>query len=299
MTRPLALIGPTASGKSHLALEVAERLGGVELLSVDSMQVYRGMDIGTAKPTLDERRRVPHYLIDLLEPHEEATVSWFQSEAHVARDEVADRGAVPVFVGGTGLYLRAVIDDLEIPGQWPEVVSELDTEPDTRALHRRLDELDSVAASRMDPDNRRRVIRALEVTIGGGRPFSDYGPGLDHYPSSEVVQVGVAVDRARLAERIAVRFDQQLEGGLVEEVARLDRRPEGWSRTAAQALGYKELLDHVRHGVALEQCRDLAITRTRRFAVRQERWFRRDPRIVWIDADQADPVGAVLGAWSP
>jgi tRNA dimethylallyltransferase len=280
-------------------MELADRLGGVELLSVDSMQVYRGMDIGTAKPTAEERRRVPHHLIDLCDPHEEATVSWFQSEAHATRDAVARRGAIPVFVGGTGLYLRAVIDDLEIPGQWPDLVRELDLEPDTRALHRRLGELDSVAAARMEPDNRRRVIRALEVTIGGGRRFSDYGPGLDHYPPTEVVQIGLAIDRTQLARRIEARFDRQLEAGLVDEVERLDRRPEGWSRTAAQALGYKELLDHVRHGADLGRCRDLAITRTRRFAVRQERWFRRDPRIIWVEAGNADPVGAILDAWSP
>jgi tRNA dimethylallyltransferase len=225
--RPLAIVGPTASGKSALAMALAERNGGIELLSIDSMQVYRGMDIGTAKPSPDDRSRVRHHLIDLLDPDEESSVSWFQDAAASARSDVEARGASPVYVGGTGLYHRAVLDDLDIPGQWPEVAAELEAEPDTSGLHSRLAALDPVAASRMEPGNRRRVVRALEVTIGGGRPFSEYGPGLDHYPSSDVIQIGLRVERAATAARVAARFDRQLEAGLVDEVARLDARPQG------------------------------------------------------------------------
>jgi tRNA dimethylallyltransferase len=298
MMRPLAIVGPTASGKSALALALAERTERVELLSIDSMQVYRGMDIGTAKPSVEEQARVPHHLLDLLDPDEEASVSWFQAEASRVRDDLQERGATPLYVGGTGLYHRAVVDDLDIPGQWPDVAAELEAEPDTSGLHSRLTELDPVAAARMDPENRRRVVRALEVTIGGGRRFSDYGPGLDRYPPSDVVQIGLRVERAGTAARVAERFDHQLRAGLVDEVARLDERPQGWSRTAAQALGYRELLEHVRHGRPLDECRDLAISRIRRFATRQERWFRRDPRVTWVDADRGDLVDVVAGLWS-
>jgi tRNA dimethylallyltransferase len=295
---PLAIVGPTASGKSALAMALAERIEGVELLSIDSMQVYRGMDIGTAKPSVEERSRVRHHLIDLVDPDEESSVSWFQDAATNARRDVEARGASPVYVGGTGLYHRAVLDDLEIPGQWPAVATELEAEPDTSALHSRLATLDPIAASRMDPGNRRRVLRALEVTLGAGRPFSSYGPGLDHYPSSDVIQIGLRVERTATAARVETRFDRQLEAGLVDEVARLDARPQGWSRTAAQALGYRELLEHVRHQRPLEECREQALARIRRFATRQDRWFRRDPRVVWMDANRPDLVDAVLSVWS-
>jgi tRNA dimethylallyltransferase len=298
MMRPLAIVGPTASGKSRLAMSLAERIDGVELLSIDSMQVYRGMDIGTAKPSVDEQSRIPHHLLDILDPDEESSVSWFQAEAMKVREDLAARAATPVYVGGTGLYHRAVVDDLDIPGQWPDVAAELEAEPDTSGLHSRLVQLDPVAASRMDPGNRRRVVRALEVTIGGGRRFSDYGPGLDRYPPSDVVQVGLRVERAVTAASVEERFDSQLHDGFVEEVATLDARPEGWSRTAAQALGYRELIEHVRHGRPLDECRDLAISRIRRFATRQDRWFRRDPRVAWIDANRPDLVDAVLSVWS-
>jgi tRNA dimethylallyltransferase len=298
MMRPLAIVGPTASGKSALAMALAERTERVELLSIDSMQVYRGMDIGTAKPSTEEQRRVPHHLLDLLDPDEEASVSWFQVEATRVRDDLQERGATPIYVGGTGLYHRAVVDDLDIPGQWPDVAAELQAEPDTAGLHSRLVELDPVAAARMEPENRRRVVRALEVTIGGGRRFSEYGPGLDRYPPSDVVQIGLRVERAVTATRVEERFDHQLRAGFVDEVSRLDQREEGWSRTASQALGYRELLEHVRDGRSLDECRDLAISRIRRFATRQERWFRRDPRVTWVDADRPDLVDVVLARWS-
>lgn len=280
----VAVVGPTASGKSALALALARARPGTELVSVDSMQVYRGMDVGTAKPSRREQAEVPHHLIDLVDPEQEFGLADFQRAGSAALADVGRRGARAVLVGGTGLYLRALVDALQIPGQYPEVRAELDAEPDTLVLHRQLVGLDPVAAARMEPTNRRRVLRALEVTIGAGRPFSSFGPGLEAYAAVPCLLVGVRVPRPELDERIGRRLEAQLADGFVEEVRALDERPEGISRTAAQALGYRELLAHVRGECSLDAAIELATVRTRQFARRQERWFRRDPRIVWIDA---------------
>ena len=285
--RPLVIVGPTASGKSDLAMGVARLIDGAEIVTLDSMQVYRGMDIGTATPTTAEQAEVRHHLIDLADPSEEFAVAELQAQAAVAIDHVRSRGAVPVLVGGTGLYVRAVIDELRIPGRYPEVRVELEAEPDTAALHLRLVDLDPVAASRMEPTNRRRIIRALEVTIGSGRPFSSYGPGLAHYPATPFVQVGLRWERDRLDERISARYQRQMAEGFLDEVRSLAGQP--ISRTASQALGYKELLAHLRGETTLDEALELAIVRTRRFARRQERWFRRDPRIHWLDAPTTPP----------
>ena len=287
------IVGPTASGKSEVAMGVARLIGGAEIVTLDSMQVYRGMDIGTATPSAAEQAEVPHHLIDLVDPCEEFAVAQLQDRAHAVIDEIRDRGAVPVLVGGTGLYVRAVIDDLRIPGRYTEVRAELEAEPDTAALHRRLVDLDPVAAGRMEPTNRRRIVRALEVTIGSGEPFSSYGPGLGHYPVTPFVQVGLCWDRDQLDERIAARYERQLADGFLDEVRSLAERP--ISRTASQALGYKELLRHVQGEMTLDEALDLAVVRTRRFARRQERWFRRDPRVHWLDAP-ATPADA-LSVW--
>ena len=287
------IVGPTASGKSDLAMGVARLIGGAEIVALDSMQVYRGMDVGTATPTAAEQAEVPHHLINLVDPSEEFAVADLQARARTVIGEICDRGGVPVLVGGTGLYVRAVIDDLKIPGRYPEVRAELETDSDTAALHRRLIDLDPVAAGRMERTNRRRIVRALEVTVGSGEPFSSYGPGLGHYPPTPFVQVGLRWDRGRLDERIAVRYRRQLAGGFFDEVRALSERP--ISRTASQALGYKELLDHLRGDTTLDEALDLAVVRTRRFARRQERWFRRDPRIGWLDAPTT-PADA-LSAW--
>ena len=276
-------------------MALARAVPGIEIVSVDSMQVYRGMDIGTAKPTRAEQHEVPHHLIDIADPSEDFTVVRFRRAADDALAGIAERGHRAVLVGGTGLYLRAVIDRLEPPGEWPEIRAELESQADAVALHARLDEIDPLAASRMTPTNRRRVIRALEVSLGSGRPFSSYGPGLTTYDSSRVVQVGMRVPRAVLTDRIRDRFGAQMKAGFLDEVAALAARPEGLSRTASQALGYRELLAHLRGDIGLDRAVDLAITRTRQFAVRQERWFRRDPRITWLDEeDTANQVEAVL-----
>ncbi len=288
---PLAILGPTASGKSALAMALARHRADVELISVDSMQVYRGMDIGTAKPTAAERAEVPHHLLDLVDPWDEFDVSTFQDAARSALADVHSRGRLPVLVGGTGLYLRAVVDELRVPGRYPEVLAELEAEPDTEALHRRLVDLDPVAASRMEPTNRRRVLRALEVTVGSGQRFSEAGDGFGTYPPTPIRMIGLWQPRAVLAQRIADRYRQQLAHGFVDEVHTLAAGP-SLSRTAAQALGYRELLAHVRGEMALDSAVELAVIRTRQFARRQRVWFRKDPRITWLGSDR-DPMVAL------
>jgi tRNA dimethylallyltransferase len=292
----VALVGATASGKSAVALTVARRRGDCEIVSVDSMCVYRGMDIGTSKPDAAARAAVPHHLLDLVDPDEEFTVTQFQEAARVALAAIAARGHHALLVGGTGLYLRAVVDDLVIPARYPEVAAALDAElDDGRAqvieLHARLAALDPVGASRMEPTNRRRVVRALEVTLGSGRPFSTFGPGLEAYPVSDVAQVGLALSPEETDRRIADRFAAMVEAGLVDEVRALAARPRGMSRTARQALGYREVLAHVEEGRPLDECLDEAMRRTRQYARRQASWFRRDPRVVWAGSE---PEAAAL-----
>jgi tRNA dimethylallyltransferase len=294
---PLAIVGTTASGKSSLAMALARHRGDVELVSVDSMQVYRGMDIGTAKPTQAEQAEVRHHVIDLVDPWERFEVHSFQRAVAAALHDIAERDRRAVLVGGTGLYLQAVIDGFEIPGQFPDVAAELEAEDDTAALHARLAELDPVAASRMEPSNRRRIVRALEVTLGSGRPFSSYGPGVGTRPDTPVRQVGIRLPQPVVGDRIAARYDQQMADGFLAEVQRLATGPP-LSRTAAQALGYRELLAYLAAEEAgapapsVDDALDEAVRRTRVFARRQRAWFRRDPRITWLDADadaDADP----------
>ena len=275
-------------------MAVARTLGDVDLVSIDSMQVYRGMDVGTAKPTRVEREQVPHHLLDLVDPSFDFTVADFKGAHEEAIVAIAAAGCRALLVGGTGLYHRVVIDDFDLPGQWVEVRTELDAEADTVALHGRLTALDPVAAAKMEPTNRRRVVRALEVTIGSGRPFSSFGPGVDDYPATPVVQIGLRWPREAVAERIAARVRRMVADGLVAEVAAIESAS-GFSRTAAQALGYKEILDALAGRIGEDEAIDRIITRTRQFAVRQERWFRRDPRVRWIDIEH-DPVAEAAGA---
>ena len=286
------IVGATASGKSAIALEVARRRPGVELVSMDSMALYRGMDIGTASPTLAERNEVPHHLLDIVDPTEEFTVSEFQKAASGALNDITDRGQRAVMVGGTGLHVRAVVDDLEIPGRYDEVRAALEADDDTSGLYARLVALDPVAAGRMEATNRRRVVRALEVTLGSGRPFSSFGPGLEAYPATPFTQVGLRVDREVMDRRIAERYQRQLDDGFLDEVRALEGLDGGLSRSAAQALGYKELLAHLRGDCTLEDAVSDAVVATQRFARRQERWFRRDPRIEWFDVAD-DPLEAL------
>lgn len=286
-------------------MAVARRLAPatpVELVCVDSMTVYRQMDLATAKPTAAARAEVPHHMLDLVDPDEEFTVSQFQRAARGALEAIAARRHRALLVGGTGLYLRAVVDELTLPGRWPEVAAPLERQADRpgglEALHRRLAELDPLAASRIAPANRRRVVRALEVTVGSGRPFSSFGPGLEAYPPTGFVLIGLPYVPEVVDRRIQERFCAWMGAGLLDEVRALAGRPEGLSRTARQALGYRELLAHVEGGAPLEACLDEAVRRTRSFARRQWSWFRRDPRICWVAEDQ-DPVAVVAKALQP
>jgi len=250
------------------------------------MCVYRGMDIGTSKPDAEARAAVPHHLLDMVDPDEDYTVTRFQQAAREALAAIEGRGHHALLVGGTGLYLRSIVDDLTIPARYPDVAAVLEAKLDEgRAslsdLHAQLGVLDPLGARRMEPTNRRRVVRALEVTIGSGRPFSEFGPGLEAYPSSGVAQVGIARAPEEVDRRIAARLAAMVEAGLVDEVRDLAARPAGLSRTARQALGYREVLAHVEDGVGLEDCLASVLRRTRQFARRQASWFRRDPRICW------------------
>ena len=277
-------------------MEVARRLGDVELVSADSMQVYRGMDVGTAKATVAEQAEVPHHLLDVADPDEDFSVARFQRAAAEAIAAIEARGHRALVVGGTGLYVQAVVDGLALPGEWPELKAELEAQP-TDELHRRLTELDPLAASRIEPGNTRRLVRALEVTLGSGQPFSSYGPGLGAYPPTRFRLAGIWLPRPVLAERIARRYRAQLAAGFLDEVRRLRG---AMSRTARQALGYKELLAHLAGECGLEASVDAAVRRTREFARRQRAWFRRDPRITWLGApaNPVDLLPALLGDWS-
>ncbi len=297
--RHLALVGCTASGKSAVAAEIAHHLADVELVTVDSMQVYRGMDIGTAKPSPAERAEIAHHLLDLADPDEEWSLNRWAAEARGAIAGIEARGHRALLVGGTGLYFQAVVDDLHPPGQYPGTRAELDAEPDTRALHGRLDRLDPVAAARMLPTNRRRVLRALEVTLGSGRPFSSYGPGMTRFPATGWRLGGLWLPRPVVRARIEARFDAMVAAGLVDEVRELRRRPGGLSRTARQALGYREVLAHLEGCVPLEDAVAEAKRRTRSFARRQRVWWRRDPRIRWYGAvdNPFAVIAQLLGNW--
>jgi tRNA dimethylallyltransferase len=241
------------------------------------------MDIGTAKPSAADRAAVRHHCIDLVDPWVDFTVTEYRRAYDEAVGTVTGR---PLLVAGTGLYLTAVIDRLDVPGVWPKIRAELAGE-DLGSLWRRLGELDPAAAARIEPGNRRRVVRALEVCLGSGRPFSSFGPGVGSFPPTEATMIGLRWPRPVLATRIEQRVAAMLAAGLLDEVSRLAAG--GLSRTARQALGYKELLDHLEGRSTLDAAVAAIITRTRRFAVRQERWFRRDPRVRWYDVD-LDPV---------
>ena len=296
MTRHVALVGPTASGKSALALAIARSAGDVEIVSLDSMQVYRGLDIGTAKPTRAERSEVVHHLVDVADPSEEWSVRRTQDAARAVLADIESRGRRAVLVGGTGLYVRAVVDDLEIPPTDQSVRERLDHDVESdeglARAYARLTELDPSAAARMEPGNRRRVVRALEVIELTGRRFSSFGPGIDEYPKPaiSVTMLGLRFTPAQLGERIAARFDTMRRAGLVDEVRMLADLPpdRSLSRTAREAIGYRELLAHFAGDIpTLDDAFDAAIRRTRRFARRQRTWFGRDPRVVWIDGTRS------------
>ena len=291
----VVILGPTATGKSDVAMALAARWPGTEIVAVDSMQVYRGMDIGTGKPTAADRRAVPHHGLDLVDPGEEFTLAEYLGHAVGALTEIAGRGHRALLVGGTGLYLRGLTDPLEIPGQFPARRVELEQRAlaagGTAELYAELARLDPDAAAKIEPANARRIVRALEVTLGSGRRFSSYGEGLGQYPPLTMPMFGLRWPRPALRERIARRVEAMLGAGWAGEVERLATRPLG--RTASQALGYRELLAVQRGDLTSADAAAQIVQRTQQFAVRQERWFRRDPRIAWIDVEH-DPVAEAV-----
>jgi tRNA dimethylallyltransferase len=285
----VAVVGPTAAGKSELAVDLACRLGG-EVVNGDSMQIYRGMDIGTAKLTPSQRRGVPHHLLGVLDVTEPATVADYQQWARAAIDDCRRRGRTPVLVGGSALYIRAALDRFEFPGTDPQARARLESELAERgpqAMHAVLAAADPDAAARILPTNGRRVVRALEVITLTGRPFSATLP--EHtYFYDDVRQVGVDVPRPVLDERIALRVEQMWAAGLVEEVRRLDAAGLRRGRTASRALGYAQVLRFLDGEIGEDEARARTVRATRRFARRQDSWFRRDPRITWARHD--DPA---------
>jgi tRNA dimethylallyltransferase len=288
----LALVGPTASGKTEAGIAVAERLGA-EIVSVDSMLVYRRMDVGTAKPTLAERARVPHHLLDVAEPGETFSVARFQALAGAAVVEVERRGPRALLVGGSGLYFRAVVDGLDFPGTDPEVRRELESEAEAigaRPLHERLRSFDPVAAVKIEPANVRRTVRALEVAAVTGRRFSSYAEAWEQFPDGRVRAAGIDLEPAALRARIERRVRDMVEAGFVDEVRALVADGLGPSLTASQAIGYAEMVHHLAGRIGLEEAVVATVKRTRALARRQMAWFRRDPRIRWF---RVGPEGAM------
>jgi tRNA dimethylallyltransferase len=272
-------------------MAAAQVNGNTPIVVCDAMQVYKRMDIGTAKPTIEDQQLVQHHCIDLVAPSARFTVSDYQKDARAAVAKIHEAGANALVVAGTGLYLTSLIDELSFPGEWPAVRAELQREPDVAALYRHLKALDPVAAKNIERSNRRRIERALEVCIGSGKPFSDNAPGTGAYPDNGVVQIGLLWPRDVLVKRVESRVKAMLQRGFLEEVAQL-RKDGAMSQTARQALGYAELNRHLDGKCTLDQAIGDIVIHTRQFAVRQERWFRRDPRIRWVHIEK-DPVSEI------
>ena len=292
----IAVVGPTATGKTALAVELARHLGG-QVVNADSMQLYRGMDIGTAKPDEAERGGVPHHLLDLWHVRQPASVAEYRDRARDEIDRLRTAGIVPLLVGGSGLYIRAVLDELDFPGTDAAVRARLEQEladVGPAALHARLAGLDPAAGAAVLPSNGRRIVRALEVIELTGGPFRAQLPEpTPHYPA---VVVGLDRDPAELDARIALRVERMWAAGLVDEVAALadDGLLEG--PTASRALGYAQVLAQFDGTLTAEEARERTISTTRRFVRRQRSWFRRDPHLTWFDAGRADLVDAVTAA---
>jgi tRNA dimethylallyltransferase len=292
----LVLVGPTATGKSSLAVGLALRHAATgkraEVVNADSMLLYRGMDIGTAKPTIAERRGVPHHLIDVLDVTETSTVADFQRLARSAIAECRSRGVVPIVVGGSALYVRAIVDDFQFPGTDPALRAELEAELERtgpQALHSRLARLDPAAAAIIEPGNGRRIVRALEVGQLTGRPFRANLPAHD-YLLPEVSQIGLDIDRAELDRRITLRVRDMWQKGFVQEVRRLVEAGLNEGRTASRGLGYRQVLDFLSGSITEAEAENQTVSATRRFARRQDSWFRKDPRVRWLCYDTPDLV---------
>lgn len=278
------ICGATASGKSDAAVELAKRIDG-EIINADSMQIYRGMDIGTAKLTLEERQGIPHHLLDVISVSEDATVAWYQKLAREKVEEIESRGKVAIVVGGTGLYIKSIVDELNFPDTDPGVRTNLESEAETfglAALFERLQALDPEAASNIDRANARRVIRALEVITITGKPFSASLPReeSDLYPNA--FHFGMAADREVLRERVSERVDRMWSQGFVDEVKTLDKQGLRKGVTAQKAIGYSQILSFLDGNISEEEAVEDTKRATRQYIRRQETWFNRDERIQWI-----------------
>ena len=293
----VAVVGATASGKTSLSLDLAERLDG-EIVNTDAMQVYRGMDVGTAKLPEAERRGIPHHLLDTLDVRDPATVAQFQAWAREAIADLRSRERAAVLVGGSALYTRAIIDRFEFPGTDAGVRATLENELaelGPHRLHDRLAGLDPQAAAKIIPENGRRTVRALEVIARTGRPYTASLPTLE-YADPRTVQIGVDIDRPTLDARIEQRVDHMFEAGFVEEVDRLLQDGLAEGRTASRAIGYAQVASYLRGELSLAEARERTTSATRRFARRQDSWFRKDPRITWVQWDDPDRVDRALEA---
>lgn len=291
---PFALVGPTASGKTEASIPLARRLGA-EILCVDSMLVYRGMDVGTAKPSPAQRREVPHHLLDLVEPAQPFSVAEFQAHAKEALATLARRHRAALLVGGSGLYYRAIVDSLEFPGTDLPTRSLLESEARAAgglALHARLLDLDPAAARQIDPSNVRRSIRALEVAAVTGRPFSSFSRAWTRYPPGTVRAAGVDMPRSILHDRIEQRVAHMMPG-LLDEADRLASGGLAGFITSTQAIGYGEALAALKGSIGPEEASSRIVARTKALSRRQMAWFRRDPRIVWVRVGEDGAVGAL------
>ncbi len=301
MTRPIAVIGPTGTGKSALALDVAERLGG-EIVNADAMQQYRGMDIGTAKLTVAERRGIPHHQLDVLDVTQTATVARYQEAAATDVETIASRGVPPVIVGGSMLYIQSLLDEWAFPATDPEVRARWElqlAEIGVAALHAELGRRDPAAAEAILATDGRRIVRALEVVELTGQPFAASAPQIGA-PRWDTVIIGLDWDTSILDDRLARRTDLMFEAGLVDEVRTLLDAGLRQGVTAARALGYAQVLEALDAGAGdedLAQARELTFIGTRRYVRRQRSWFRRDHRIQWLDGAAPDLADQVIARW--
>lgn len=299
--RPIAIVGPTGTGKSDLALDVAELIGG-EIVNADAMQQYRGMDIGTAKLKPAERRGIPHHQLDVLQVTDTATVARYQLAAVADVNSITDRGAVPVIVGGSMMYVQSLLDDWAFPATDPDVRARWEdrlAEVGVGALHAELAGRDPAAAAVILPTDARRIVRALEVVELTGRPFAASAPGIGA-PRWDTVIVGLDRDTADLDERLARRTDAMFAAGLVEEVRSLCSRGLREGTTAARALGYAQVLEALDAGggeADIEAARQATVVGTRRYVRRQRSWFRRDHRIHWLDSAPGGLADVVVRYW--